>query len=290
MKKEILSLKDVSYVYSYGTPFEHTALKAINFTLQAGEFVGVIGHTGSGKSSFIQHLNGLLKPTTGQVFFEGKDIHAGKKGMRDLCFSVGLVFQYPEYQLFEETVEKDIAFGPNNMGLGQGEVASRVEVAAKLLGLTKEQLQMSPFLLSGGQKRRASMAGVLAMKPKVLVLDEPTAGLDPKGRKEILAHVKQYQEKEGAAVVMVSHNMDEIAAYADRVLVFSKASIVLEGTPAQVFGEEKILVETGLLLPQAMEIAAHLRKKGLPLSADIFTIEELAKEIISHSKQLKEDI
>ena len=282
--KEILRTHELSHIYSPGTPFEHKALDGINMTLYAGEFVGIIGHTGSGKSTFIQHLNGLLEKTSGQVLYEGVDIDADTETRRKLRFSVGLVFQYPEYQLFEETVEKDIAFGPNNMGLSAEDVKARVDYAANLVGLSEKELKQSPFLLSGGQKRRAAIAGVLAMRPQVLILDEPTAGLDPKGREEILAHIETYQKEQGATIVMVSHSMEEIARLASRIIVFEAGKITLEGTAKEVFAEKERLRHIGLDLPEVAEIADHLRMAGIDLPEDIFTVDTLAKAILSQKK------
>ena len=282
--REILRTQELSHIYSPGTPFEHKALNSINMTLYAGEFVGIIGHTGSGKSTFIQHLNGLLTKTSGRVLYEGADIDTDKETRRKLRFSVGLVFQYPEYQLFEETVEQDIAFGPNNMGLSAEEVKARVDYAANLVGLGEKELKQSPFSLSGGQKRRAAIAGVLAMRPEVLILDEPTAGLDPKGREEILAHIETYQKEQGATIVMVSHSMEEIARLASRIVVFEAGKITLEGTPKEVFAEKERLRCIGLDLPEVAEIADHLRVAGRSLPEDIFTVETLAAAILAQRK------
>ena len=282
--KEILRTRDLSHIYSPDTPFEHKALDGINMTLFSGEFVGIIGHTGSGKSTFIQHLNGLLTKTSGQVLYEGVDIDTDAQKRKALRFSVGLVFQYPEYQLFEETVAQDIAFGPKNMGLSAEETEARVHYAAQLVGLSETELKKSPFLLSGGQKRRAAIAGVLAMRPKVLILDEPTAGLDPKGREEILKHIETYQKEQGASIVMVSHNMEEIARLADRIIVFAAGKIALEGTAKEVFAERERLRCIGLDLPEVTEIAAHLRMAGLSLPEDIFTVDTLAKAILAQKK------
>jgi energy-coupling factor transport system ATP-binding protein len=227
--------ENLTYTYSVGTPFEHTAITGVDFIAKAGEVVGIIGHTGSGKSTFIQHLNGLLKPSAGSVFLDGRDIFAGKEKLRSLRFEVGLVFQYPEYQLFEETVYKDIAFGPKNMGLRDAEIDERVLEAAEFVGVGRKLLDKSPFELSGGEKRRAAIAGVIAMRPGVLILDEPTAGLDPRGRDEIMGHIRKYRESTGSTIIMVTHGMDDIARFADRIVVFSRGSIVREGTPAEIF-------------------------------------------------------
>ena len=231
----VLEIKQLSHVYSAGTPFEHKAIDNMNFSVERGEFIGIIGHTGSGKSTLMQHLNGLLKPTSGKVLLNGVDIWQDKKTTRQARFRVGLVFQYPEYQLFEETVYKDIAFGPKNMGLSPEEVDRRVREAASFVNLTEAQLQASPFDLSGGQKRRVAIAGVIAMEPEVLILDEPTAGLDPKGREEILENIQVYRRAKNATIMMVSHSMSDVARLTDRLLVMSGSRLVMDGTPEQVF-------------------------------------------------------
>ena len=231
----ILEVRNLSHTYSIGTPFEHKALENVSFAVDRGEFVGVIGHTGSGKSTLMQHLNGLLKPASGEILLDGVDIWSDKKITRQSRFRVGLVFQYPEYQLFEETVYKDIAFGPKNMGLKADEIDRRVRDAARLVGLTDEQLEVSPFDLSGGQKRRVAIAGVIAMEPEVLVFDEPTAGLDPEGREEVLGNIEAYRREKNATIMMVSHSMNDVARLADRLLVMNNAALAMEGTPEQVF-------------------------------------------------------
>ena len=239
----ILEIQDLSHVYSADTPFERAALRDVSLSIQRGEFVGLIGHTGSGKSTLIQHFNGLLKPTSGRVLFDGEDIWKDVKFTREIRFKVGLVFQYPEHQLFEETVYQDISFGPKNMGLSEEEIRARVERAAQFVGITDAELQKSPFDLSGGQKRRAAIAGVIAMEPDVLILDEPTAGLDPRGRESILQNIRDYQAAQHAAVVMVSHSMEEIASNVDRLLVMNHGQNVMNGTPAEVFSHAEELVE-----------------------------------------------
>ncbi|MDY3772032.1 MAG: energy-coupling factor transporter ATPase, partial [Candidatus Faecousia sp.] len=231
----ILQVEDLTYVYSIGTPFEHKALDKVNFTLNRGEFVGIIGHTGSGKSTLMQQLNGLLKPTSGRVLLEGQDIWSDKKLTRQARFRVGLVFQYPEYQLFEETVYKDIAFGPTNMGLSGEEIDRRVREAAGFVGITESQLKVSPFDLSGGQKRRVAIAGVIAMEPEVLILDEPTAGLDPVGREGILQNIESYRRAKNATILMVSHSMEDVARLTDRLLVMNGSRLAMDGTPSEVF-------------------------------------------------------
>ena len=259
----ILQVQELRHVYSAGTPFEHIALDDVSFSVERGEFVGVIGHTGSGKSTLMQHLNGLLKPTFGQVLLDGKDIWSDKATTRQSRFRVGLVFQYPEYQLFEETVFKDISFGPKNMGLDQKEVERRVLESAELVGLTREQLTVSPFDLSGGQKRRVAIAGVLAMGPEVLILDEPTAGLDPTGREEILTHIQNYRRAKNAAVLMVSHSMSDVARLTDRLLVMKDGKLAMDGTPEQVFARARELVEYGLDIPEVTRLFLRLREMGL---------------------------
>ena len=267
-------------VYSIGTPFEHKALDQVNFTAYPGEYIGIIGHTGSGKSTLIQHLNGLLKPTSGQVRLRGKDIWADKKKITQVRFHVGLVFQYPEYQLFEETVYKDISFGPRNMGLSEEEIDQRVRQSAQFVGLTDEQLELSPFELSGGQKRRVAIAGVIAMEPEVLILDEPTAGLDPVGREEILSNIRPYHDAKNATIILVSHSMEEVAQTVDRVVVINDGTIPLTGTPQEVFSHEKELTAMGLGVPKVTQVCEKLRDMGLPIKDGIYTLEEAASELL----------
>ena len=267
----ILEIKNLNFVYSAGTPFEHQALEDINFTVNRGEFIGIIGHTGSGKSTLMQQLNGLLKPTSGQVILDGRDIWSDKKLTRQARFRVGLVFQYPEYQLFEETVYKDIAFGPKNMGLKAEEIDRRVREAAGFVGLTEAQLQSSPFDLSGGQKRRVAIAGVIAMEPEVLILDEPTAGLDPSGRAEILGNIEAYRKAKNATVMMVSHSMEDVARLTDRLLVLCGSRLAMEGTPGQVFSRAQELLDMGLSIPQVTQVFLHLKQMGLPVEP-VYTI------------------
>ena len=274
----ILQIKDVNYIYSAGTPFEHKALDNVSFSVERGEFIGIIGHTGSGKSTLMQHLNGLLKPTSGQVILDGKDIWSDKKLTRQARFRVGLVFQYPEYQLFEETVYKDIAFGPKNMGLSPEEIDRRVREAAGFVGLTEQQLEVSPFDLSGGQKRRVAIAGVIAMEPEVLILDEPTAGLDPEGRAEILANIERYRREMNATIMMVSHSMEDVARMTDRLLVLCGSRIAMEGTPSQVFDRAEELVEMGLSIPQVTQVFLHLKKMGMDIGS-VYTIEQAVEAL-----------
>ena len=280
----MIKLENVSYVYMQGGPFEKTALNNINLEIGDGEFIGLIGHTGSGKSTLIQLLNGLIKPTEGRVRVAGFDLTDKKTKMRDVRFKVGLVMQYPEHQLFEETVFKDIAFGPQNMGLPQEEIKNRVEFAANLVGLSKEILDKSPFDLSGGQKRRVAIAGVLAMEPKVLILDEPTAGLDPGGRDEILFKIKDMHERMNLTVILVSHSMEDVAKLADRILVMNSGSIEMFDTPSKIFENAERLSQLGLNVPQITQGCDRLRAAGMPLAGGIYTIEDAAWQI---SKLLK---
>ncbi len=270
----ILEIQDLSHVYSADTPFERAALRDVSLSIQRGEFVGLIGHTGSGKSTLIQHFNGLLKPTSGRVLFDGEDIWKDVKFTREIRFKVGLVFQYPEHQLFEETVYQDISFGPKNMGLSEEEIRARVERAAQFVGITDAELQKSPFDLSGGQKRRAAIAGVIAMEPDVLILDEPTAGLDPRGRESILQNIRDYQAVQHAAVVMVSHSMEEIASNVDRLLVMNHGQNVMNGTPAEVFSHAEELVEMGLAIPKMTQLFLALKRRGVPVDTSVFSVEQ----------------
>ena len=274
----ILEVKNLNYVYSAGTPFEHKALDNVNFSVNRGEFIGIIGHTGSGKSTLMQQLNGLLKPTSGTVILDGQDIWADKKLTRQARFRVGLVFQYPEYQLFEETVYKDIAFGPKNMGLKADEIDRRVREAAGFVGLTEKQLEASPFDLSGGQKRRVAIAGVIAMEPEVLILDEPTAGLDPVGREEILNNIEAYRKAKNATVMMVSHSMEDVARLTDRLLVMNGSRLAMDGTPAEVFTHAEELLEMGLNIPQVTQVFLHLRKMGMDVE-NVYTIEQAVAQL-----------
>ncbi len=274
----ILEVKDLNYIYSIGTPFEHQALDNVNFAINRGEFIGIIGHTGSGKSTLMQQLNGLLKPTSGKVLLDGQDIWSDKKLTRQARFRVGLVFQYPEYQLFEETVYKDIAFGPKNMGLKPEEVDRRVREAAGFVGLTEKQLEVSPFDLSGGQKRRVAIAGVIAMEPEVLILDEPTAGLDPIGRAEILANIETYRQAKNATIMMVSHSMEDVARLTDRLLVMNGSKLAMHATPAEVFTHAEELVEMGLNIPQVTQVFLRLREMGVPVE-NVYTIDQAVAEI-----------
>ena len=274
----ILQVKNLNHIYSIGTPFEHQALKDVSFQVERGEFIGVIGHTGSGKSTLMQQLNGLLKPTSGQVLLDGVDIWSDKKLTRQARFRVGLVFQYPEYQLFEETVYKDIAFGPKNMGLSKAEIDRRVREAADFVGLTEEQLNVSPFELSGGQKRRVAIAGVIAMEPEVLILDEPTAGLDPEGRAEILGNIDRYRREMNATIMMVSHSMEDVARMTDRLLVLCGSRIAMDGTPADVFARAEELVEMGLNIPQVTQVFLSLKKMGVDVD-NVYTMDQAVEAL-----------
>ena len=269
----ILQVQNLSHIYSAGTPFEHAALKDVSFSVERGEFIGVIGHTGSGKSTLMQHLNGLLKPTSGRVLLDGKDIWSDKKTTRQSRFRVGLVFQYPEYQLFEETVYKDISFGPRNMGLDAKEIDRRVREAAGFVGLTEEQLEVSPFDLSGGQKRRVAIAGVIAMEPEVLILDEPTAGLDPVGREGILANIQAYRKAKNATIMMVSHSMNDVARLTDRLLVMNEATLAMDGTPDEVFVHSQALLDMGLDIPDLTRVFMRLKELGADVPP-VYTMQQ----------------
>lgn len=277
----ILELHDLTYRYSPGTPYEKTAMEGVSLTVEKGDFVGVIGHTGSGKSTLVQHLNGLLRPTSGTVKLDGRDIWEEPKKIRGVRFRVGLVFQYPEYQLFEETVYKDIAFGPSNQGKTGDELDHCVREAARLVGIRDDQMDKSPFELSGGQKRRVALAGVLAMEPEVLILDEPTAGLDPRGRDEILAQIRAYHETKRATVILVSHSMEEIARNVERIVVMRDAHVYMDGTPRQVFARAEELEQAGLDVPQVTKIAMALRRRGMDIDPAVYTIEELEQALLA---------
>lgn len=283
----MIKLENVSYVYMQGGPFEKTALKDVSFEIGDGEFIGLIGHTGSGKSTLIQMLNGLLKPTSGRITIDKKVLGDKDTDLRKLRFQVGLVMQYPEYQLFEETVFKDIAFGPQNMGLDADEIKDRVEFAANMVGLSPALLEKSPFDLSGGQKRRAAIAGVLAMQPKILILDEPTAGLDPAGRDEILYKIQDMHRRMDMTVILVSHSMEDIAKLADRILVMNHGCVEMFDKTAEIFRHGDRLTEIGLDIPQITRITDGLRRQGIPLREGIYTVEEAYREL-SRLMNLKE--
>ena len=274
----ILEVKNLYHVYSAGTPFEHVALEDVSFSVERGEFIGIIGHTGSGKSTLMQHLNGLLKPTAGSVTLDGKDIWSDKAITRQSRFRVGLVFQYPEYQLFEETVYKDISFGPRNMGLKGEEIDRRVREAAGFVGITEQQLEVSPFDLSGGQKRRVAIAGVIAMEPEVLILDEPTAGLDPEGRAEILSNIEAYRKAKNATIMMVSHSMTDVARLTERLIVMNSAKLAMDGTPAEVFSRARELLDMGLDIPDVTRVFLKLRDMGLDVP-QVYTVEQAVQAL-----------
>ncbi len=276
----VLSVDNLIYGYSKGTPFETGALRGVTIDFEQGEIVALIGHTGSGKSTLLQHLNGLLKADSGKVLFEGVDIHSSKEALRKCRFNVGLCFQYPEQQLFESTVYKDIAFGPKNMGLSEDEIKSRVYSAISYVGLSEDYLQKSPFDLSGGEKRRVAIAGVIAMEPKVLILDEPTAGLDPMGKNALLKLIKDYNHSTGNTVIFVSHNMDDVACVADRVIVMNKGQVAVSGTVEQVYSEGELLAGLGLDVPEITNIFLELKKNGFDLGATAYTVENAKNAIL----------
>lgn len=283
----ILSVKNLKYEYSKGTPFQKGALKGVSVDFELGEVVGVIGHTGSGKSTLLQHLNGLLKPESGEVLFQDENIWSSKENVRKCRFGVGLCFQYPEHQLFESTVFEDIAFGPKNMGLSESEIKERVLESIKFVGLTEEYLNKSPFDLSGGEKRRVAIAGVISMKPKVLVLDEPTAGLDPVGKNDLLNLIKHYNKTTGSTVIFVSHNMDDVALVADRVLVLSDGNIVMSGTVEDVYSKGDELLKLGLDVPEITRVFLKLKEEGYDVPTDVYTVNEGKEKLIEFLKRGK---
>lgn len=284
----ILRTEELTYTYSVGTPFEKTAVDHVSLEIQEGEMVGVMGHTGSGKSTLIQHFNGLLKPTSGKIFLDGKDIWENKDKIRDVRFQVGLVFQYPEYQIFEETVYKDIAFGPKNMGLDEAEIKRRVLETANDIGISAELLERSPFELSGGQKRRVAIAGVMAMEPKVLILDEPTAGLDPAGRDKILGLIKKYHERTKNTILIVSHSMEDIARFADKILVMSGAKVFCYDTAVNVFSRAQEIERIGLDVPQITRVFTELKSRGLDFGKEVYTVG-YARELLLRKLREKEE-
>lgn len=276
-----LELKDLSYVYSPETPYEHAAVTDINLHIGEGEFIGLIGHTGSGKSTLIRHFNGLIRPTSGQVLIDDKDIFADKATLKAARFAVGMVFQYPEYQLFEETVYQDVAFGPKNMGLDSNEIDRRVRESLTMVGLDESVYEKSPFALSGGQKRRVAIAGVIAMQPKLLVLDEPAAGLDPRGKREIMTYIQRYAAA-GNSVLFISHSMSDVARYAKRVLVMNDSRLVMDGSVDEVFGRADELHAMGLTVPQMTEVFLKLREKGFALPVDVYTADRAASVLLAY--------
>lgn len=276
----ILETKNLSYVYSDGTPFRVTAINHVNISIEKGEFVGIIGHTGSGKSTLVQHLNGLLTPSSGEVLLDGKNINESKITRRQARFKVGLCFQYPEYQLFESTVYKDISFGPKNMGLSEDEIDNRVKKAADFVGLKPDMLNKSPFDLSGGEKRRVAIAGVMAMEPEILILDEPSAGLDPRGRDMIAEMISSYRKTTGSTVIIVSHSMEDVAKSADKVLVMNKSEVEMFGTVNEVFSKVERLADIGLNVPQLTQIFLNLKHNGMAVRTDIYTIKNAEVELL----------
>lgn len=281
----IIDVKNLSFTYGIGTPFEKKAVDNLNLSINEGEVVGLIGHTGSGKSTFVQTLNGLIKPTSGQVFFEGKDIWEKPKEIRKIRFRVGMVFQYPEYQLFDETVYKDISFGPKNKGLSDDEIDKTVRKSASFVGLSDKLLDKSPFDLSGGEKRRAAIAGIIAMDPDVLILDEPTAGLDPKGRDLLLAQIMQYHKNRKNTIIIVSHSMEDISRIADRVMVMNKARLEMFDTPREIFSRVEELESMGLRVPQITKIMMTLKERGYNIPDGILTVEQAFSELVNLFKK-----
>ena len=280
----ILKTENLTYVYSQGTPFEKTAVNNVSIEIEKGEFTGIIGHTGSGKSTLSQHFNGLLKPTSGRIYLDGQDIWEDKSKIRQVRFRVGLVFQYPEYQIFEETVYKDIAFGPKNMRLSEHEIDRRVRQTAAAVGISEELLGKSPFELSGGEKRRVAIAGVMAMEPEVLILDEPTAGLDPKGRGIILEQIKEYHRNMGCTVLLVSHSMEDVARYASKILVMNKSEIFCYGKTSDVFKQSDEIEKIGLSVPQITRVFNLMRKKGIDIENDVYTVKYAKEKILEYLK------
>ncbi len=281
----ILKTEELTYTYSEGTPFEKTAVDHVNLEIEEGELVGVMGHTGSGKSTLIQHFNGLLKPTSGRILLDGEDIWADKNKIRDVRFKVGLVFQYPEYQIFGDTVYRDIAFGPRNMGLDEDEIKRRIYETAEYIGLSEKLLERSPFELSGGQKRRVAIAGVMAMNPRVLILDEPTAGLDPAGRDRILGCIKEYHRKTGNTVLVVSHSMEDIAKFADKILVMNKARLFCYDDTEKVFARSEEIEQIGLDVPQITKVFTSLKKKGLDFGREVYTTGYARDLLLKHLRE-----
>ncbi len=281
----VIKTENLTHVYSQGTPFEKTAISNVNLEIEQGEFVGVIGHTGSGKSTLIQHINGLIAPTSGKIYIDGQDLWQDKAQRHAVRFKVGLVFQYPEYQLFEQTIYDDIAFGPKNMGLDEQEIDKRVRRAAEFVGLTADMMEKSPFELSGGQKRRVAIAGVLAMEPKVLILDEPTAGLDPKGRDMILGQIKEYHETVKSTILLVSHSMEDVARFATKALVMNHSKVFMYDTVENVFAHASEIEKMGLSVPQVSKVVMGLRAKGYDIPANIHTVEEAKQALLKLMQQ-----
>ena len=276
---EVLKIEHLSHIYSVGSPFEKKAVDDVSFSAQRGEFIGLIGHTGSGKSTLIQHFNGLLKPTSGKIYITGEDIFQSKETTRAARFAAGLVFQYPEYQLFEETVYADVAFGPKNMGLGKDEIDRRVRENCRIVGLSEDVLDKSPFELSGGQKRRVALAGIFAMEPEVMVLDEPMAGLDPAGCADVFRFIKEYHEKHGTTILFVTHSMEYAAQMSERIIVMDHGHILMDGTPAEVFARSEELIEAGLDVPQVTRVFLELKKRGVPVDPSVYTVEQAVAQL-----------
>ena len=276
---EVLRVEHLSHIYSKGTPFEKKAVDDVTFSARRGEFIGLIGHTGSGKSTLIQHFNGLLKPTEGKIYINGEDIFQSKEMTRAARFAVGLVFQYPEYQLFEETVYADVAFGPKNMGLDKDEIDRRVRENCRIVGLSEDVLEKSPFELSGGQKRRVALAGIFAMEPEVMVLDEPMAGLDPAGCEEVFRYIKDYHEKHGTTILFVTHSMEYAAQMAERIVVMDQGRILMDGTPREVFARADELMEAGLDVPQVTRVFLELQRRGVQVDPAVYTVEQAAAQL-----------
>ena len=276
---EVLRVEHLSHIYSKGTPFEKKAVDDVTFSAMRGEFIGLIGHTGSGKSTLIQHFNGLLKPTEGKIYINGEDIFQSKEMTRAARFAVGLVFQYPEYQLFEETVYADVAFGPKNMGLDKDEIDRRVRENCRIVGLSEDVLDKSPFELSGGQKRRVALAGIFAMEPEVMVLDEPMAGLDPAGCADVFRFIKEYHEKHGTTILFVTHSMEYAAQMSERIIVMDHGHILMDGTPAEVFARSEKLIEAGLDVPQVTRVFLELKKRGVPVDPSVYTVEQAVAQL-----------
>ena len=276
---EVLKIEHLSHIYSAGTPFEKKAVDDVSFSAQRGEFIGLIGHTGSGKSTLIQHFNGLLKPTSGKIYINGEDIFQSKEMTRAAGFAVGLVFQYPDYQVFEETVYADVAFGPKNMGLHKEEIDRRVRENCRIVGLSEDVLDKSPFELSGGQKRRVALAGIFAMEPEVMVLDEPMAGLDPAGCADVFRFIKEYHEKHGTTILFVTHSMEYAAQMSERIIVMDHGHILMDGTPADIFSRSEELIEAGLDVPQVTQVFLELKKRGLPVDPSVYTVEQAVAQL-----------
>lgn len=282
-----IKINHLTHVYNEGTAFEKVALDDVSAEIATGEFIGLIGHTGSGKSTLIQHLNGIIPPTLGEILLDGENIHRDKTKLKEVRRRIGLAFQYPEYQLFEMTVYKDVAFGPTNLGWSQEKIQESVTAALELVGIAPEVFEKSPFELSGGQKRRVAIAGVLAMNPEVLILDEPTAGLDPKGRDEILAAIRKLHRERGITVILVSHSMEDVAKLVDRIIVMHRGKVAMTGTPREIFAHPQELEQMGLAAPQVSYVFAELKKRGYDVPTDVYTVEEAKEALLRLVKQVR---